>query len=289
MAVPALQALVAAGHEVSLVISAPDRRRGRGPTTTPSPVKAAAVALGVATTEKASEVLELDPPIELGVVVAYGQLIRPPVLALAPMINLHFSLLPRWRGAAPVERAILAGDQKTGVCVMALEEGLDTGPIYARAELEIGATEHLGSLRHRLVDLGVALLLEVLANGVDGLVTPAPQIGAPTYAKKLDPTELEIDWSRPSIEVLRLIRLDRAYTRVEGKRLGVLAASLVSPPNPWNGPRHAGTLMGDMVITGDEVVRLEQVQPEGRRAMSAQEWCRGSRLPRLVRLGGDGE
>ena len=122
-----LQALVAAGHEVVLVVSQPDKRRGRGGALLPSPVKAAAVELGLPVTERVDDLL--DAGAELGVVVAYGRLIHPHVLAVLPMINLHFSLLPRWRGAAPVERAILAGDPVTGVCVMALEEGLDTGPV----------------------------------------------------------------------------------------------------------------------------------------------------------------
>jgi methionyl-tRNA formyltransferase len=124
-----LRALVGAGHEVVLVVSQPDKRRGRGGELAPSPVKAAAVALGLAVTERVDDVITAGA--ELGVVVAYGRLIRPHVLAVLPMINVHFSLLPRWRGAAPVERAILAGDERTGVCVMQLEEGLDTGPVYA--------------------------------------------------------------------------------------------------------------------------------------------------------------
>src|SRR5579875_3972325 len=174
LAVAPLRALLDAGHEVVLAVSGPDRRRGRGARTSPSPLKAAAGALGVPTTSRLRDLLALPPDRrpELGVVVAYGRIIPVEVLAELEMVNLHFSLLPRWRGAAPVERAILAGDRTTGVCVMAVEEGLDTGPIFARAELEIGENEHLGPLRDRLVARGCELLVEVLAGGRDGLPEP---------------------------------------------------------------------------------------------------------------------
>jgi len=289
MSVPPLQALLSAGHEIDLVVSAPDRRRGRGGSTSPSPLKAAATELGLTTTADISDVLELAAAPELGVVVAFGRLIRPPILAAVPMINLHFSLLPRWRGAAPLERAILAGDGTTGVCVMKVEEGLDTGPVYARAELVIAPGEHLGSLRERLVERGSELLVEVLAAGAAGLPDPVPQEGEPTYAKKLDPAELAIDWTRSSEEVLRLVRLDRAHTTVLGRRLRVLDASSVSVPHPPLRGLPPGTLSTDVATTGDGAIRLEVVQPEGGRPMSARDWLRGSHLPDPLRLGSEPE
>ncbi len=130
MAVPPLRALVEAGHEVVLCVTRPDRRRGRGGATTPSPVKAAAIDLGVPVSHELLEVATAG--VELAVVVAYGRIIPSALLTQIPMLNVHFSLLPRWRGAAPLERAILAGDAETGVCLMKIEEGLDTGPVYAR-------------------------------------------------------------------------------------------------------------------------------------------------------------
>src|SRR4051812_473977 len=139
MAVPPLRALHAAGHELALVVSRPDKRRGRGGLLVPSPVKAAALDLGVPVTDRPDDATEVGA--DLGVVVAYGRIIKRPVLERLAMINLHFSSLPRWRGAAPVERALLAGDPTTGVCVMAVEEGLDTGGVYARSELAIGPDE----------------------------------------------------------------------------------------------------------------------------------------------------
>lgn len=287
LSVPPLRALLDAGHDVELVVSGPDRRRGRGSTISPSPLKAAALGLGLATTSDLADVVALErgEPPELGVVVAFGRLIRPAIFDVVPMVNLHFSLLPRWRGAAPVERAILAGDATTGVCVMAVEEGLDTGAVYARTELEIAPTEHLGSLRDRLVGAGSELLVEVLADGVAGLPEPVPQEGEATYARKLDPAELELDWERPTRDVLAVVRLDRAHTTVEGRRLRVLEASAVPVADPPVRGLRPGTLSADAVSTGDGVVRLEIVQPEGGRPMTARDWLRGGHLPDRVRLG----
>ena len=145
VAVGFLRALHDAGHDVALVVTAPDRRRGRGTALTPTPVKLCALGLGLPVSGRVADVLYAK--VELGVVVAFGTLIRADVLAQVPMVNLHFSLLPRWRGATPVERAILAGDDRTGVCLMALDEGLDTGPVYARVEAPILPRETGAELR----------------------------------------------------------------------------------------------------------------------------------------------
>ena len=147
MAVPPLRALVAGGWDVAAVVTRADARRGRGSGLSPSPVKAAAEELGLPVVHRVEEVLDLDA--DLGVVVAYGALVRRPVLERLPMVNLHFSLLPRWRGAAPVERALLAGDRETGVCLMQLEEGLDTGPVFACRTVAIGARTTAAELRSR--------------------------------------------------------------------------------------------------------------------------------------------
>src|SRR5213079_2971613 len=188
--VPPLQALVAEGHDVALVVSQPDRKRGRGGALVPSAVKAAATELGIPATDRVDDVI--DAGAELGVVVAFGRLIKPHVLDALPMVNVHFSLLPRWRGAAPVERAILAGDAETGVCLMQLEEGLDTGPVYECQRLTIGPEETAEALRDRLVGVGTTMLRTQLAAG---LGVPVPQEGEPTYAAKIDPAELQIDWA----------------------------------------------------------------------------------------------
>jgi methionyl-tRNA formyltransferase len=289
-AVPSLQALVAAGHDVALVVSRADARRGRGAALSPSPVKAAAQALGLPVTDRAAEAADVGA--QLGVVVAYGRLVRPEVLDRLAMINVHFSLLPRWRGAAPVERAILAGDPTTGVCLMALEETLDTGGVYRRAEVPIGPDESADELRSRLADLGARLLVDALA---EGLGDAEPQVGEPTYAAKIDPSELQLDWAGPAVVAHRTVRVGRAWTTFRGRRLLVLAAALAATPDvPATAPTpgtvqpgtvQPGTLLGASVATGEGWLRLVTVQPEGRRALPAAEWVRGVRPLEGERLG----
>lgn len=255
-AVPPLRALVDAGHDVVLAITQPDKKRGRGSALVASPVKQAAEELGIPVAHQVDAVLETDA--ELGVVVAFGKLIKPHVLDRLPMVNLHFSLLPRWRGAAPVERALLAGDATTGVCLMALDEGLDTGPVYTCEEIEIGPEETADELRERLVVVGTRLLIERLTTG---LGEPHDQEGEPTYAEKIASEELCIDWSKPAVEIHRLVRLGRAWTTFRGKRLRVLRATLDASA--------AGHRVGDLVVT--------EVQPEGKGPMPATAWANGAR------------
>ena len=282
MAVPPLRALVDAGHEVVLCVTRPDRRRGRGSAVTPSPVKAAALELGLAVSHSMEDVA--DAGVELAVVVAYGRIIPASLLARVPMVNLHFSLLPRWRGAAPVERALLAGDEETGVCLMKVEEGLDTGPVYARMVVPIGREEDLSTLRDELVTAGCALLVAALAQGVAGLPAPVPQSGEPTIAPKLTPDDLRLQWEQPAAQLHRLVRLGRAWTTFRGKRLGVLRATPVVAPVPTAPP---GTLVGTVVCTGDGALALDQVQPESRTPMPAGDWARGVRPLAGERLGSD--
>ena len=284
LAVPPLRALLDAGHDVALVVTRADKRRGRGAGPSPSPVKRAALELGLTVTDDIHEVTEVGA--ELGVVVAYGRIIGVPVLDRLRLVNLHFSLLPRWRGAAPVERALLAGDAVTGVCVMDVEQGLDTGPLYACTEVPIGEDD-LSTVRQRLVDVGSRLLVDLLAGGVAGLPAPRPQEGEPSYAEKLTARDLELDWRRPARELARVVRLGRAFTTFRGRRLGILQAVPVPPelgadlgragdvaPEAGAG---AGLLDGDTVGTGAGRLRLVLVQPEGRRPMSAADWLRGAR------------
>jgi len=192
----ALHALVAAGFEVPLVVSRPDRRRGRGSTLIASPVKQAAIDLGLRTSDDLGDVGDVEA--DLGVVVAYGRIIPMSLLSRLAMVNIHFSLLPRWRGAAPVERAILAGDDKTGVCLMEVAEGLDEGGVYARTEIAIGPNETAAELRERLGVIGAELLVETLRNG---LGTAEPQVGETTYAAKLEKHEAKLDFDRSALEL----------------------------------------------------------------------------------------
>ena len=256
MAVPPLEALVRAGHDISLVVTGADKKRGRGGDLSPTPVKAAALALGLPVSHSVDDVLSVSA--ELGVVVAYGRLIKPHVLAAVPMVNVHFSLLPRWRGAAPVERALLAGDAETGVCLMQLDEGLDTGAVYATERVPIDADTTAADLRTTLVAMGSRMMVDALAGP---LGVPVPQQGEPVYAEKIRPDELRIDWSRPAEVTHRLVRLGGAWTMFRGKRMKVLDARLepaVTSPAPG--------------------LQLLTVQPEGKAALPYAEWVRGARL-----------
>ena len=278
-AVPPLRALVEAGHEIVLVVSQPDRRRGRGSALSPSPVKAAALELGLATTDSVDDVLDaVDRGAELGVVVAYGQLIRPRLLSALPFLNIHFSLLPRWRGAAPVERAVLAGDSETGVCLMGLEAGLDTGPVFRRAITPIDPDEPVSALRDRLVVIGTNLLVDALHDGFASLGTAEPQTGEVTHAAKFEPVDFRIDWSRSAVEVHRLIRLGVAWTTFRTKRLKVLAATCLlegAVPEGAGSDAIPGSIVGAHVATGDGWLALGTVQPEGKSPMDIDAWRNG--------------
>ena len=261
-AVRSLDALVDAGHEIVLVVTQPDRRRGRGNDLVASPVKAAALAHGIpiATPMKASEIVAdvgaLD--VDLGVVVAFGQLLPAALLDAIPggLVNVHFSLLPRWRGAAPVERAILAGDAETGVCVMGVELSLDTGPVYARETVTIGDDETAGELHARLVEIGTRLLVTTLPNVL--AATPEPQVGEPIYAEKLSVSEFELDLTRPATELVRVVRAGNprpgAWLALGDARLKV-----------WRAHEEDGRLVPD------------EVQPPGKRAMPYVAWQAGHR------------
>ena len=266
-AVAPLRALVDAGFEIPIVVSQADKKRGRGGALVPSPVKAAAVELGIPVTSRVADVVDAD--VDLGVVVAFGRLIKPDVLARVPMLNVHFSLLPRWRGAAPVERAILAGDTETGVGIMELEEGLDTGPVYVSERVSIGPDETADELRARLVDVGTRLLVDTLRHP---LPVPVPQLGEPTYAAKIDPEELRIDWTCSAEEIHRLVRLGRAWTTFRGDRLRILRAA------PTVSNLSSGAIDGALVGTGRGAVEILEVQPAGRGPQPAAAWRNGARI-----------
>jgi len=300
-AVPALRALVEARYDVALVVTQPDRRRGRGSDLVPSPVKAAADTLGlpVRTPERAreveAEVRALD--VDVGVVVAFGQLLPVPLLEATRLgfVNVHFSLLPRWRGASPVERAILAGDRETGVCVMRLEEGLDTGPVYACDRTPIAPEETAGELRTRLVGIGSDLLVRTLPRIETS--TPVPQVGEVTYAAKLTVEEFRIDPAASATDLARRVRAGNprpgAWAQVERRRVKVLRAHVRADPHPRQGPASgsppvptsasapgasAGVITPDAeLVTGDGVLVLDEVQAEGKAAMSATAWLAGWR------------
>lgn len=277
LAVPPLRALHAAGFEIALVVTGPDRRRGRRGAPEPSPVSSAASELGVPVTHDPADAADTVGTADGAVVVAFGRLIGADVLDVLPALNVHFSLLPRWRGAAPMERAILAGDETTGVSIMALTEMLDSGPLYAIVSTPIDPSETLAGLRKRLVALSCPLLVDVLREGPSD---PVPQEGEVTWAAKIIEADLRLDWERPAADLNRQIRLGRAWTTLEGEHFRILRATVVAD--------HAGRpgeLENLVVGTGAGGLRLDEVQAAGRRAMPAGEWQRGARLATLCRLG----
>jgi len=279
--VPVLDALVAAGHEVVAVYCQPPRPAGRGKKDRPSPVHLRALALGLPVAHPVSlrgveaqgAFAALD--VDLAVVVAYG-LILPQAVLDAPRLgclNIHASLLPRWRGAAPIHRAIIAGDAETGVCVMRMEAGLDTGPVLMRAATPIGAEETTGGLHDRLSAMGSALIVEALGR-LDRLI-PMPQSGdGVTYAAKIDKAEARIDWARPAVEVDRLIRglspAPGAWCEIAGERVKLLGSRV---DDAQGAP---GTVLAGLTIAcGSGAVEVTRLQREGRRAMEADEALRG--------------
>lgn len=270
---PTLEALVDAGHEIVRVVTRPDRRRGRGSEMTPSPVKKAALARGLAVVHRLGDIEDVD--IDLGVVVAYGALVPSRLLERVPMVNVHFSLLPRWRGAAPVERAILAGDDETGVCLMGLEVTLDTGPLYATATTSIGE-KTLDDLLEELSYRGAELLVATLARE-GGLGSGEPQRGDVSYAEKLTSEDFRLRSSTTAAMLARQVRLGRAFTFVGGRRFRILAARVVN--DVTIDPGRLG-LLDDMPLLGsaEGALQLELVQEEGKRATAANEWWRGARL-----------
>lgn len=271
VAVPTLRALHAAGFEIPLVISQPDKRRGRGSSLSPSPVKAAALELGLEVSDRTADAAEIDS--DLGVVVAYGRLIKRDVLERLAMVNLHFSLLPRWRGAAPVERALLEGDATTGVCLMEVAEGLDEGGVYRVAEHSISPTDTLDSLRSELVEIGTGLLLEALAGGLGEAM---PQEGEPVHATKIDPSELRLDPAQPAVILDRVIRLGGAWAEFRGKRLRVWSADIVVAA-PGDATIPPGAIRNGVLGTGNGGLLLREVQPEGKQRMIALAWLNGAR------------
>lgn len=280
LAVPPLRALVEAGFEVVLVVTGSDKRRARRADPTPTPVKLAAVEYGIEVSHDLADVPTVDA--DLGVVVAYGHIIRRPLLAALPMVNLHFSLLPRWRGAAPVERALLAGDDRTGVCVMAVEEGLDTGGIYASAELAIRRTSTADELGIQLAELGSRLLVDTLRAGLGPV---AAQSGDAVYAAKLTAEDLRLDWDRRAGELARVVRVGGAWTRFRGRRLKVHEARVWAAEV---GPGTVGELHDDRVTCGSGVLQLLSVQPEGRARIGFAEWANGAHPAHGEQLGTGG-
>jgi methionyl-tRNA formyltransferase len=276
-AVPSLRALVGAGHDVAVVITRPDRKRGRGGQLSPSPVKACALELGLSVRHRVSDVDDVD--VERGVVVAYGRLISSVVLDRVPMLNVHFSLLPRWRGAAPVERAILAGDEETGVSIMTLEAELDTGPVHLQRRITI-ESKSLDVLLEELANLGASTLIDVLGSA-ELLARPRAQEGQVTYATKLSKEDLHLTPAVSAAQLARIVRLGHAFTMVDGRRLLVQRAATYE--GDVVAPGAIALRQGHVVFGSSEgAIVLERVRPESANSMSAEAWWAGARLDEAV-------
>ncbi|MEM9045654.1 MAG: methionyl-tRNA formyltransferase [Pseudomonadota bacterium] len=279
--VPVLEALLEAGHEVCRVYSQPPRRSGRGKQVRPSPVHARAEALGlqVLTPErfKGSVVDEFATlQADAAIVIAYGQILPQKALD-APekgCLNLHASLLPRWRGAAPIQRAIMAGDAETGVCVMQMEAGLDTGPVLARQVTPILPDDTALLLHDRLAEISAKLIVDTLLK-LDSLpAAPQDETGV-TYAAKIDKSEARIDWTRPAVDLSAHIRglspSPGAWCEIDGGRVKVLLAETEA------GSGAPGTVLDDrlLIACGEGALRLKQVQPAGKAAMATSAYLSG--------------
>ena len=282
--VPVLEAL-AARHEVVAVYSQPPRPAGRGKELRPSPVQACAERLGLPVrhpvslkgAEAQAEFAALGA--DVAVVVAYG-LILPQAVLDAPRfgcLNIHASLLPRWRGAAPIHRAIMAGDAETGICIMRMEAGLDTGPVLLREALAIGAEEVTAELHDRLSVMGARLIVEALERLGSLVAVPQPEQGV-TYASKIDKAEARVDWTRPAVEVDRLIRglspFPGAWCMAGGERVKLLRSRVV------DGCGEPGAVLGGLTVAcGAGAVEITQAQREGKKAQGPEEFLRGFSLP----------
>ncbi len=288
-AVPALRALVAAGQEIACVYSQPPRPAGRGLSEKKSPVHRAADGLGIPVRtpkslnnpeeQNAWQALDLD----LAVVAAYG-LILPKVILDAPKygcINIHASLLPRWRGAAPIQRAIMAGDHETGISIMQMAEGLDTGAVLLSAAVPILAEDTAGSLHDKLADLGAKLIIDGV-NGIEaGKLIPVPQPEAGvTYAKKINKAEARIDWAESAQEIDRKVRglspFPGAWLSYKKRRIKCLYGT------PEDGKNTAGFAVDDRlgIACGEGIYRILKLQREGKAAMTAKDFLKGFPIPK---------
>jgi methionyl-tRNA formyltransferase len=284
-----LRRLTDSPHRPGLVVTPPDRRQGRGRKVQPPPAAAAAAELGLellraenVNDASALERIRAARP-EAVLVCAFGQLIREPLLSEFPILNVHPSLLPRWRGAAPIERAIMAGDERTGVCVMRLTAGLDSGPVALREELPIDPEEDFGSLSARLAELGGDLLVRALDLQAAGALEFAEQgEEGLTYAEKIEPGERRLDPDRPAAELAAKVRaltphVGTYFELPGGDRLGVRRAQAVEEALEAGklAVREESLLLG----CGEGALRLELVQPPGGKPMAADAYVRGHPLP----------
>ncbi|AKH42058.1 methionyl-tRNA formyltransferase [Altererythrobacter atlanticus] len=282
--VPTLKALHEAGHEIAAVYSQPPRRAGRGKKERPSPVHAAALEMGVevrtphSMRDPEAEAAFLALEADVAVVVAYGLILPTPILEGPELgcLNVHASLLPRWRGAAPIQRAILAGDKMTGITIMQMERGLDTGPMLATASVPVDRKTS-GELHDELAEIGARLMVETLEQIASLQAQEQDSLNA-TYAAKIDKAEARIDWHKPAEQIEREIRafapFPGSWFELEGERIKILRADVIG----LNGA--PGTVLDDelTIACGHGAIRPVRIQPAGKSAMQTEDFLRGKKI-----------
>jgi methionyl-tRNA formyltransferase len=296
-AVPSLAALLESGEEVAAVVTQPDRVKGRGHKLSAPPVKEAALSAGIPVIQPSAirsasfhdELSSLGP--DVIAVVAYGRIIPPSILNLPPMgcVNVHGSLLPKYRGAAPIQRAVINGERKTGITTMLMNEGLDTGDILLQEETEISDHDDAFTLGLRLSRMGASLLVKTVRGLKDKTVVPAPQTGESSYAPPLRKEEGRIDWSMPAKNIFNLIRGTRpwpgAYCSLSGEGITIITSRVIADDSGC----HAGMIeKADRdefhICTGKGILAVLEVKPEGKKSMSAAAFINGRRLKKGMRF-----
>ncbi len=286
--VPSLASLLEAGHEIQAVVTQPDTRKGRNRHPTPSPVKELAVSKGLAVLQPSKmkdslfldELKKIDP--ELIVVVAYGNILPPQILTLPSYgcINVHASLLPKYRGAAPIQWALIKGEKETGITTMLMDEGLDTGDMLLKEAVEIYDDDNAETLSSRLSNIGASLLVKTVKRIQEGSLKPTPQTGTPTYAPPLKKEDGKIDWSKTSEEISNFVRgmfpWPCAYCYLKNERIKITKVKVLE------GSGQAGRIVkahNELIIgTGDGLISILQLQPEGKKVMSTKNFLLGRRL-----------
>jgi methionyl-tRNA formyltransferase len=287
-AIPSLDALIRAGHEVAAVVTQPDKRKGRSHELSFPPVKELALRRGLKVMQpgKIRDLLFIgalrDIGPELIVVVAYGKIIPTDILKIPRRgcINVHASLLPNYRGAAPISWAIIGGEEKTGITTMLMDEGLDTGDILLQDEIDIGLDDTAETLSKKLADSGASLLIETLKRLEDGSLKPVPQTGIPSYAPPLKKEDGRIDWDSNAEDIYNFVRgmypWPCAYCYLKNERIRITKVRVIKGTGIAGRVEDAGRQL--IVGTGKELISIMELQPEGKKLMTAQDFLRGRKL-----------
>ena len=290
-AVPSLQALIESGEDVISVVTQPDKIKGRGHQLSQPPVKELALSMGISvlqpsgirTPEFLDEIAGLAP--DVIVVVAYGKILPPSLLGLPPLgcVNVHASLLPQYRGAAPIQWALINGDEKTGITTMFMDEGMDTGDILLKEEVEIYEEDNAYTLSRRLSLAGSSLLIKTLEGLKDGLIRPVPQSNKPTFAPPLKKENGRINWSSSARDISNLIKgtypWPGAYCYLNGEKINIIKAKVIPHNNKGTAGRIEQISSSDILVsTGSGILAVSEVKPEGKKIMSASAFTHGRHL-----------